>query len=265
MPAAPRAAAGLAATTMPAAAWFPRRCPAPCLADAAADFDGTSRRHRQSLALPRRPSRPDLGGDDRERDRDDRRRSGNHITTCAAKSTRAGLQGAAGRAAGVVGRCDQPCRSSARADRGQGPGAQAERPRLCRQRRRPDRSGSTATAARTCCSPASRSPGAPLDQAVTVDALPGDRFLVALAPMTKRRDRRRAPGVRQPHRRELPVGLPGRPAVHRRRGKYRRQPVRQLTSPTSSTRTPGPTSTPRRRLPPGRSRSSATPGTSSPL
>ena len=159
----------------------PTSCPAPCLADAAADFDGTAGGmgghwrylddHRDRTWTPMAASATAMTGAD----------AANHITTCAAHPDAPACKTLAGAllvsSAGATNPADpaleltaakaQVLKLSVRAFVASG---DDQTIRIYRNSREDVLFTGIALA------------GVTLEQALTVDALPGDRFLVALAP-----------------------------------------------------------------------------------
>jgi hypothetical protein len=158
-------------------------CAAPCLADAAADFDGSPGGignrwrylddHRDRTWTAMAASATTMTGAD----------PGNHITKCAAGSKAAACQALPGAllvsSAGAMSAADPALElTAAKAQvvklsiRAFVPSGDDQTIRIYRNSREDLLYADKATA------------GTILEQAVTVDALPGDRFLVAVAPMT---------------------------------------------------------------------------------
>jgi Concanavalin A-like lectin/glucanases superfamily len=162
----------------------PSTCPDPCFADAAGDFDGTAggaSGHWRYLDDHRDRTWTAMTGDATTMSGAD---AGNHITTCAANPdapackalpgallvSSAGATSPADPAIEVTSTTAQVLQLSVRA---YVPSGDDQAIRIYRNSREDVLFTGTATA------------GTPFDHAVTLDALPGDRFLVALAPSAK--------------------------------------------------------------------------------
>jgi len=161
----------------------PVTCPAPCIADAARDFDGSATGANgrwRYLDDHRNRTWAAMTGDTVTRRGAD---PANHVTTCAASTANAACVALPGAllvaSAGSAGTSDpalevtvptaQVIQLSLRAFIAAGPD---QRIRLYRNSREDVLFTGTAVA------------GTELDQALTLDALAGDRFLVAIAPIT---------------------------------------------------------------------------------